>query len=174
MLECDSDGNGLISFDEFLDALLASAEQTFVASDVSDLSDSDSEDETSAIGSASSSTSLFDSMQVLLQGCIQKQPSPEFALIDENELPQPFRKLLVHDHNATPQLAEFYGCQQALNVLKVIESVSEESASNRTLTRLITLRCLPNEQFVTEIAFIRIHLHTLPENVQQRTRAYSV
>jgi chorismate-pyruvate lyase len=42
---------------------------------------------------------------------------PEFQVLTGAEVPQPFQRLLVHEHDMTPTLEEFYGDEIQLRVL---------------------------------------------------------
>lgn len=113
------------------------------------------------------------------------------TVLTGDQLPSIYRHLLYHPANATPHLATFYGSPMRLEVLqssapacvkssnhdKSTPSAASSAASAalsapfaplpRILTRMITLRTDPHA-FVSELAFIHIHLDALPAGVQER------
>ena len=113
--------------------------------------------------------------------------SIQCTILTGDQLPSIYRHLLYHPANATPHLATFYGSPMRLNVLlssapTCVNSASHDQSASaaassalpapsapppRILTRMITLRTDPHA-FVSELAFIHIHLDALPAGVQER------
>jgi len=89
-------------------------------------------------------------------------PAPTFNMIDGEDVPQPYRKLLVHDDDMTPTLESFHGQTLHLRVL----SKREE---NGTLFREVALVRDDDERPV-EFGAIRIDLDLFPDDARQVIR----
>lgn len=212
MRECDQNGDGRISFDEFLDALLSMAEHHDAVSgddltksgrnfkfelqrelstrsepiaEGNDEDEDDDEDEKNDdvasvpvvnvhgddVIDGAEIAAVHAHMQALLAACLAPEPRELSALsartVTGDALAPVHRHLLQHAGNATARLAEFLARDMCLRVLEA-EVCSDASApTRRTLERLIVLRCAPEERYVAELAFIRIHLDAVPLYVQQ-------
>lgn len=87
-------------------------------------------------------------------------PLPAFEQIDGHTMPEPYRRLLVGQHDMTPTLEAFYGESARLHV---IERFREGDA----LKRLVTLR-IDSRPDPIEFGAIVIHLPFFPPEARER------
>ena len=88
---------------------------------------------------------------------------PEVSFIHGEAMPQPYRHLLVHHSDMTPQLKAFHECEITLEVLALDIEDSE-------LTREVLLR-REGDLAPVEFGAIKIFLDQLPENIAKPVRA---
>jgi len=86
------------------------------------------------------------------------QPMPEIASISGEEVPQPYRALLVHEGDMTPTLEKFHGARIFLKVLN-------HKRSGSALLREVVLLCEGTSRPV-EFGAIRINLKLFPKDAQ--------
>jgi len=80
---------------------------------------------------ASSVTDVFFPLTVFYRET--GKPLPRYRAIDGDAMPEPYRKLLVHEDDMTPTLEAFYDCTLTLQLLNVLRDDS-------VLTRNVVLR----------------------------------
>jgi chorismate-pyruvate lyase len=78
------------------------------------------------------------------------------------EVPEPYRQLLVGDHDMTPTLESFHGDRIHLQVME-----REHDPKAETLTRMVVLRLIGNERPV-EFGCIVIDLVLFPPDARER------
>jgi chorismate-pyruvate lyase len=86
-------------------------------------------------------------------------PLPAVSLIDGQDVPEPYRRLLVHDSDMTPTLEAAYGQTVHLRVLK-------HTLRAEVLARQVLL-VLPDGGTAVEFGGIKIYLDYLPEDVRR-------
>ena len=84
-------------------------------------------------------------------------PLDRFTIVNPNQIPEPFRRLLCHETNMTPTLQRFYERELKLKVIR-----SEWKEEKNVLTRMI---CLHESELHVELALIRIYLHCFEERL---------
>ena len=88
---------------------------------------------------------------------------PDFRFIPGEEVPYPYRSLLVHSNDMTPTLAAFHHS-------KLYLEVHEHESSDAFVMRLVTLHAAASDAPV-EYGAIAIQLSALPEEMQAQVRA---
>ena len=88
---------------------------------------------------------------------------PEVSFIHGEAMPQPYRRLLVHHSDMTPQLRAFHECEIALEVLAL--DIEEPE-----LTREVLLRRV-GDLAPVEFGAIKIYLDQLPDEIAKLVRA---
>jgi len=83
--------------------------------------------------------------------------------IAANEVPQPYQKLLVHDHDMTSELAAFHGDSISLKVL-------HSQLNDPTYLREVTLHATTSGS-VVEYGLIEIFLNAFPPDLRDRILA---
>ncbi len=91
------------------------------------------------------------------------RPFPEVSFIHGEAMPQPYRHLLVHHSDMTPQLGAFHKCEITLEVLALEIEEFE-------LTREVLLR-RAGDLAPVEFGAIKIYLDKLPEKIAKPVRA---
>ena len=84
---------------------------------------------------------------------------PEIEEVAEEEIPEPYRALLVHDNDMTPTLEEFFGGEIHLRIL-------DWRIENEVLSREVAL-VLNHEERPVEFGAIRIHLERFGEGPRE-------
>ncbi len=82
------------------------------------------------------------------------RPLPHIDEVSGDEMPEPYRRLLVGDHDMTPTLQAFYGEDIHLRVL-------ERTADEQALARLVVLVTDQSSRAI-EFGAIDINLHPFP------------
>ncbi len=85
-------------------------------------------------------------------------PAPAFDAIDGESMPQPYRRLLVHEDDMTPTLERFHGVELHLRLLS-------RRQENGTLFREVALVRDDDERAV-EFGAIRIEVDLFPEEAR--------
>ena len=85
---------------------------------------------------------------------------PDFTFIEGDQVPYPYRSLLVHENDMTPTLAAFHHS-------KLYLEVHEHEANDDFVMRLVTLHAAASEKPV-EYGAIAIQLGGLPDEVRGR------
>lgn len=85
---------------------------------------------------------------------------PDFTFLTGDEVPYPYRSLLVHTNDMTPTLAAFHHS-------KLYLEVHEHEQSDEFVMRLVTLHAAASE-IPVEYGAIAIQLAGLPEEVRQK------
>ena len=88
---------------------------------------------------------------------------PDFTFIPGEEVPYPYRSLLVHSNDMTPTLAAFHHS-------KLYLEVHEHESSDAFVMRLVTLHAASSDVPV-EYGAIAIQLSGLPDEMQAQVRA---
>jgi chorismate-pyruvate lyase len=88
------------------------------------------------------------------------QPVPPLRQVQGDEMPQPYRKLLVHSLDMTPTLESFYGQTMRLKLLG-------RERDQDCYLREVALQSAGDQKSV-EYGVIRIHLDRLPAKAAQR------
>jgi hypothetical protein len=83
------------------------------------------------------------------------QPLPEASQVAPAEMPEPYRRLLVHNRDMTPTLEAAYSSKLHLRVLRY-------AVSDHVVTRLVVLVLDSDEKAAVSMGAIRIFLHHLP------------
>ena len=113
------------------------------------------------------SLSLEDAARPLLEFYQRAgEAAPDLLLIDSSEMPEPYRRLLVHDDDMTPTLEEFHGDRIHLRLL----SREESEASYK---REVVLEAGEDNKPV-EFGAIAIHLEQFPEQARALVLGESV
>ena len=86
------------------------------------------------------------------------QPLPDFTFLSGNEVPYPYRSLLVHENDMTPTLAAFHHSKLYLEVL-------DREVAENYLLRCVTLRSMASDLPV-EFGGIGIHLDSFTPEVR--------
>jgi chorismate-pyruvate lyase len=87
------------------------------------------------------------------------RPLPVFEEIDGAAMPEPYRKLLVHNGDMTSRLEQFHGSPMKLRILHV-ERVGNEYQRE-------VLLCVQDSGLPVEYGAIEIHLDAFPENLRE-------
>ena len=87
------------------------------------------------------------------------RPLPESCRLAPDEVPEPYHRLLVPQHDMTPTLESFHGDRIHLRVL-------ERRIDENALTRLVVL-VLNGEERPVEFGAIVIHLDQFPESARE-------
>lgn len=85
---------------------------------------------------------------------------PDFTFIEGDEVPYPYRSLLVHQNDMTPTLAAFHHSRLYLKVHRV-------ESNDDFVMRLVSLHAVSSDKPV-EYGAIAIQLGSLPEEVRER------
>lgn len=85
---------------------------------------------------------------------------PDFTFLEGNEVPYPYRSLLVHQNDMTPTLAAFHHSRLYLEVQK-------HESNPDFVMRMVTLHAASSEVPV-EFGAIAIQLGGLPDEVQEK------
>jgi len=88
------------------------------------------------------------------------RPLPNFTFIEGDQVPYPYRSLLVHQNDMTPTLAAFHHS-------KLYLEVHEHEANEDFVMRLVTLHAAASEKPV-EFGAIAIQLGGLPDEVREK------
>ena len=88
---------------------------------------------------------------------------PDFTFLEGDEVPYPYRSLLVHRNDMTPTLAAFHHSKLGLHV-------HEQEANDHFVMRLVSLHS-NNTGVPVEYGAIAIQLADLPEVVQEEVVA---
>ncbi len=86
-------------------------------------------------------------------------PLPAVNLVDGQDVPEPYRRLLVHNSDMTPTLEAAYGQTVHLRVLK-------HTQRGEVFSRQVLL-VLPNGSTAVEFGGIKIYLDYLPEEARR-------
>ncbi len=86
-------------------------------------------------------------------------PLPDLEFIDGGEMPEPERKLLVHDFDMTPTLEDFHGSKLGLRVF-------QKDRSDDYLLRLVVLETTEDQRPV-EFGAIGIRLEAFTDQVRE-------
>ena len=87
----------------------------------------------------------------------------EFAAVERERTPQPYRQLLSHDHHMTVTLEAFYDTAVAVRVLSVSRQGSIYSRSS-LLTR-------HSDGVPVQFGIVRLHLHLLEPHIREPIEA---
>lgn len=85
-------------------------------------------------------------------------PPPEHAVVPADEVPEPYRTLLVHPYHMTVTVEEYYGGPVAVRVL---ERRRDADAYSRKI-----LLVQPSTERVVQFGIVRIHLNYCSEAVR--------
>lgn len=102
----------------------------------------------------------------------------DLAIVEPDQVPQPYRDLLIHRRNMTPTLERYFGSPASLVVLKQNEDVPGivtrwillEVEDRRNTSNPSTSLDTPRRRFVAELSTIRIHLKHIPECLHDEIR----
>ena len=86
-------------------------------------------------------------------------PAPPLQEVDSQEVPEPYRSLLVHQHDMTSTLENFY--QRAIH----LRVVSREQRGDEYFREVVLL--LDGDDKAVEFGAIKINLARFPESVRQ-------
>ena len=96
--------------------------------------------------------SLLWPMNLLSAYC--RRVTPQFTPLFEQQIPEPYRQLLVHQRNMTPTLEDYHGDTIHIERLNALADGKERS-------REVILKLDANEEIV-EYGASRIFINTLP------------
>ncbi len=96
-----------------------------------------------------------------LYGLFPEDPDqPELSTVTPEEMPESYRRLLVHSHHMTVTVEEYYG--QPVNV-KVLDSVQHGQTYGRKI-----LLSLKDTDEVVQFGIVRVNLGALSETVRSQ------
>ena len=93
----------------------------------------------------------------------RRKELPDFTFLEGDEVPYPYRSLLVHQNDMTPTLAAFHHSKLTLHV-------HEQEANENFVMRLVSLHSA-NTGIPVEYGAIAIQLGELPEDVRREVIA---
>ncbi len=93
----------------------------------------------------------------------RRKDLPDFTFLEGDEVPYPYRSLLVHQNDMTPTLAAFHHSKLTLHV-------HEQEANENFVMRLVSLHSA-NTGIPVEYGAIAIQLGELPEDVRREVIA---
>lgn len=93
----------------------------------------------------------------------RRKELPDFTFLEGDEVPYPYRSLLVHRNDMTPTLAAFHHSKLTLHV-------HEQEANENFVMRLVSLHSA-NTGIPVEYGAIAIQLGELPEDVRREVVA---
>lgn len=93
----------------------------------------------------------------------RRKELPDFTFLEGDEVPYPYRSLLVHQNDMTPTLAAFHHSKLTLHV-------HEQEANESFVMRLVSLHSA-NTGIPVEYGAIAIQLGELPEEVRREVIA---